>query len=199
MPSQTCVRKCTVYRGRGQPVELSMELMPADPPTPSHVPIADRVSLREIMPRELICAWPDLDIAEVVGLMVRNGIGCIPVVAERRRPIGVITKYDIVEQLDALMRAASRGAPLPADLAARTAEDVMMPLALTLDEHVPVSHAAAMMKSEGIHHVLVVGSEGRLVGVVSSRDIVAWVAEQDRRAARRDASCEPPAWRRQEG
>ena len=69
--------------------------------------------------------------------------------------------------------------PLPPDLAARTAEDIMLPLAFTLDEHATVAHAAAMMVQEDLHHVMIVSTGGFLVGVVSSHDIVRWVIAND--------------------
>jgi CBS domain-containing protein len=177
MTPQTQVRRCTVYRGRGHADELTMELDPIEPGTPSRAPVADRVSIRTIMSRELLCVRPDLDISTVVGLMMEHRIGCLPVVDERRRPVGIITKLDLVEQLDAAMRLSGGRCPLPTDLAARTADDVMMPIALTLDEHATVAHTASMMVSEDIHHVLVVSGDGALIGVVSAKDIARWVAE----------------------
>lgn len=180
-------RRCTVYRRGGGSIDAVLEGARAaraapreraasarEPP--GHAPVAEDVSLRSIMAPELICVRQDLEIHRVVGLMIGRRIGCLPVVDQRRRPIGVITKFDLVEQLEAAMRASSAGHPLPQDLPARTADEVMMPIALTLDEHATVAHAAAMMASEEIHHVLVVDGDGALVGVVSAKDIVHWVA-----------------------
>jgi CBS domain-containing protein len=197
--SQTRVQRCTVYRGRGHADELALEPGPVEREMPYHAPVADRVSIRAIMSRDLLCVRPDLDISSVVGLMIEHRLGCLPVVDERRRPIGIITKFDLVEQLDAAMRLASGGCPLPSDLTAQTADDVMMPIALTLDEHATIAHTASMMVSEEIHHVLVVSRDGTLIGVVSAKDIVRWVTEHDVLAVRRDASCGPPAWHPLEG
>ncbi|HVK86199.1 MAG TPA: CBS domain-containing protein [Kofleriaceae bacterium] len=130
------------------------------------------------MCRNLVCARPDLDIEAVIALMVDNHLGCIPVIDDQRRPIGVITKFDVVEQVHAFMRSEANGSPLPIDLAARTAEEVMMPLALTLHEAASVADAAMMMTEEDLHHVLVVSTTGILLGVVSSKDIVTWVAHR---------------------
>ena len=57
------------------------------------------------------------------------------------------------------------------------------PLALVLDEHATVAHAAAMMSLEDTHHVLVVDADARLVGVVSSKDIVDWLVRDELAAA----------------
>jgi CBS domain-containing protein len=68
---------------------------------------------------------------------------------------------------------------MPIDLAPRDADEVMMPIALVLDETATVAHAAAMMALEDTHHVLVVRETGELVGVVSSKDIVKWLVDND--------------------
>jgi CBS domain-containing protein len=135
--------------------------------------------IQDIMSRDLVSVRPDVDIATVVSLMIGRHLGCLPVVNERGRPIGIITKFDLVEQLDACMHLKACGCAFPADLKVETADDVMMPIALTLDEHASVAHASAMMVSEEMHHVLVVSEDGMLVGVVSAKDIVRWVAERD--------------------
>ena len=45
--------------------------------------------------------------------------------------------------------------------------------------HASVAHAAAMMSLEDIHHVAIVADSGLLLGVVSSIDIVRWLAAND--------------------
>jgi CBS-domain-containing membrane protein len=165
-------RRCTVYERHGNTRELAI---PANEVvvTPQRRPtIADMVPLRAIMRREVVCARPDCAIEAVVALLVDAHIGCVPIVDERQHPIGMITKFDLVEQLDQSLRS---GRPMTA----RTAEELMMPLALTLFDHASVAHAAAMMTSEDLHHVLVVATSGVLVGVVSTKDIVKWLVDND--------------------
>jgi CBS domain-containing protein len=182
------VRHCSVYRGKGELAEQTIELDPVEPQIAHRAhgpPVPDRFSIRSVMSPELLCARPDLKIAAIFGLMMKHRVGCVPVVDERRRPVGVITKFDLVEQLDAALRCSCGGFPMPADLTAQTAEDLMMPIALTLDIHATIAHAAAMMMSEETHHVLVVNHDGALVGVVSAKDIVGWVSTHDVLAPRR--------------
>jgi len=173
------VRRCTIFRGQGEAVVQAVVLAD-DRDVPAHrMSFASRVPIRRIMSRDLVCARADLAIGTVIELMVERHIGCIPVVDELRRPVGVITKWDVVEQVGASMRCCPDGSPLPVDLAPRVAEEVMMPLALTLDEDASVGSAATMMTLEDTHHVLVVSSAGTLVGVVSAKDIVRWLVEND--------------------
>lgn len=131
--------------------------------------IADLVPLTEIMSRDLTCARRDLDAARVAELMVQNHIGCVPVVEEPGRPIGMITKLDLVERL-------TGGA---GGLANQTADTLMMPMSIALNERATVAHAAALMANEDIHHLFVVDMDGRLIGVVSTMDVVRWLAKND--------------------
>jgi CBS domain-containing protein len=180
MTNPSTLRRCTVYAGRGDPYAQSLDLEPRDEPAPRRYPtIADRVPLSQIMSRNVICARPELEIAAVVALMIQHHVGCIPVVDDARHPVGMITKFDIVEQLDAFMRSVGNGSPMPADLAARTADEIMMPLAITLEDTSTVANAAAMMSVEDLHHVAVTNARGKLVGVVSTKDITNWLVEND--------------------
>ncbi len=177
MPSD--VRRYTVHRRRGDSQTSLESMLSARPRPPGARTIADRVPLVEIMSRELVCARGDLEISKVVSLIVHSRVGCIPVVAEPRRPSGMSTKFDLVDHLNATMESVGDGSPMPADLSPRDAEEVMMSIALVLEEQATVAHAAAMMALEDTHHVLVVGSTGELVGVVSSKDIVKWLVAND--------------------
>jgi CBS domain-containing protein len=167
-----------VYRGHGEPIALSFEV---DRPEPvAKLPtVADRIALRAITSRDVICAHGDLALAAMLRLMVEHRIGCLPVVDDRRRPIGVVTKLDIIERLEGWMVALAEDDALPGDLAMVTASDIMMPLVVTVDEHATIAHAAAMMCLEDLHHVLVTSEAGVLVGIVSSKDLVDWIARND--------------------
>lgn len=166
-----------IYDRRGEPLSEACELpVPADDELIRAEVGAERVSIRHIMSNDVVCARPDLEVGAAMQLMLRHHIGCLPIVDHRRKPIGIITKFDLIEQIEATLPRKD-GMAMPPDLRARHAEDVMMPLALTLTENASVAHAATMMAMEDTHHVLVVSAdEQRLIGIVSSKDIVDWLA-----------------------
>lgn len=146
-------------------VELAVEATTGErPPSPSDAG-ADQVSVSEIMSRRLICAFPDLSLTKLIHLMIRERLGCVPVVDDTGHPVGMVTKFDIVEHFEA---------PKPDALV----EHVMMPLAITLDDNATVAHAAALMASEDMHHVMIV-SDRRLIGVVSTMDVTRWLARSE--------------------
>ncbi len=163
-----------IYNGRGTTVERPLTCPACDPELPRVPTIADLVPVTEVMTRLVTCARRDLDSARVVELMVRNRIGCVPVVEEPGRPIGMITKLDVVEQVLANDHGESDNRLTP-----RTANELMMPLAITLGDRATVAHAAALMATEDVHHIPIVDVEGRLIGIVSTMDIVRWLANND--------------------
>jgi CBS domain-containing protein len=133
--------------------------------------IADTVPATWIMTRAVICAREDLEVEKLVDLMVEHRIGSIPIVDSNGRPVGMVTKLDVLENA-----IAARD---PDNPRASTVNEMMMPLALTLDVHATVAHAAAMMAIEDVHHVPIVAEDGTLVGVVSTMDIARWLASND--------------------
>lgn len=132
--------------------------------------IAALVPVTEVMTRSIVSARRDLRISALVELMLRHRIGCVPIVDEPGRPVGMVTKLDLVEQL---LGPASE-APPP-----MTAGDLMMPLAITLGERASVAHVAALMAAEDVHHIPICNGDGCLVGLVSSIDIARWLARND--------------------
>lgn len=161
-----------IYRGHGVHT-VRMPLWDADEPEPRKVPtIADTVPVCQIMTRDVVCAREDLEVAALLELIVRRHIGCVPIVDDRGRPVGMVTKFDLVEQL--LPTTLREPPPAP-----RIASDVMMPLAITLDERATVAHVAAMMSIEDVHHVPITSDAGSLIGVVSAMDVVRWLATND--------------------
>ena len=155
-----------VHTSAGQTIEHSTRSVEPDPNLVRIPTIADIVPITEIMARDVTCARGDFDAARVAELMLRAHVGCLPVVQHDGRPIGMITKLDVLEQ-----QGSSH--------AARTADQLMMPLTIKVNEQATVARVAALMAAEDIHHVLVVDFEGQLVGVVSTMDIVRWLARND--------------------
>jgi CBS domain-containing protein len=127
--------------------------------------LRDQISVATIMTRQVVCARKDQPIDQVVTQMLRGHFSSLPVVDDAGKPRGMVTKTDLLELL-----------AKPETIPTTTVEDVMMPIAIVLDERATVAHCASMMAIEDFHHVMIVSSGGTLVGVVSSQDIVRWLA-----------------------
>lgn len=58
--------------------------------------------VHQIVKRQPLCLQAHASVGDAVRLFNANRIGCIPVVDEARKPLGVVTRSDILRALDAL-------------------------------------------------------------------------------------------------
>ena len=170
-----------VYRDRGVASDRVFGRPPAALPLGERSASFARSPVAQIMSRDLVCAHPALATEVLAELLVRDRIGCVPVVDKHGRPVGLITKRDLVEQL-LVVGPVGTDTPTTRSLLPRTAMELMLPVAITLTEDATVEQAATVMTRESVHHLGIVDADGRLVGVVSALDIVRGLAvpEPDR-------------------
>lgn len=137
---------------------------PPDPVTP----VAD------IMTKEVICVRADVDLQQVKRLLLERGISGVPVVDEQGKPIGIVSRADVLrfdfEQDDAPLDP-DHGLREPARV---TAGDIMTPIVLTLHENSNLGQAASLMAFEGVHRLPIVSDKGEVVGVLSALDVLRW-------------------------
>jgi CBS domain-containing protein len=118
------------------------------------------------MCREVVCVGPGATLDWLIRLFVVNGISGVPVVDELRRPLGVVSKTDVLGCL------ASRGG-------STQVKEVMTPVTLAMPEHASIARASALMAYEGVHRVVVVDVSGAVIGLVSPIDVLRWLAQKD--------------------
>lgn len=115
--------------------------------------------LRDLIQREPINCAPETSVAEVLRIMDRERIGSMVVVDTQHRPIGVFTLHDVLSRI-----------ALPRRDPATTIDQVMTKNPLTIVPDAHAYEAALLMAQHGFGHICVV-EQGRLVGVVSERDL----------------------------
>jgi CBS domain-containing protein len=157
--------------------------------------LADRTPVSAVMTTRVLAVRPDVSLDALAHLLLDRGIGGAPVVDEEGRPIGVVSKTDLVRERlvtgDTGEGVAPGWQPSRGDFRFETASgfhveavphalvaDVMTPAAFTLSEGAPLAQAAALMAFEGVHRVPVVCDEGRVAGMVTSLDVLRWMAQQ---------------------
>src|SRR3954451_10915742 len=109
----------------------------------------------------LVSARPDETVCAAAKRMAEQGCGSI-LVTEHERLLGIFTERDL------LVRVAAASL----DLAATTLREVMTADPETIDAEEPVEEAVRRMDEGAFRHLVVV-SGGRVLGVVSTRDIPA--------------------------
>lgn len=129
---------------------------------------ADRTQLRRVMTSRVVCVRSDLETAALVSILIDLDLRAVPVVDAEGRPIGIVSRSDL------LRRRRDDG-----DRRSERVVDVMMSLAFSLPETASLSRAAAVMAYECVHRIPVVAVDGTVVGIISSLDVVRWLARHD--------------------
>jgi CBS domain-containing protein len=118
------------------------------------------VKVHELMTESVVTTQPHATIAHVRQMMERNKVGAIPVVDAHGVPVGIVSTTDLASELKS-------SSPI---------STVMTEKLYTIPEYDDVSTAARVMRNHGIHRV-VVTREQKVVGVLSSFDLLKLVEE----------------------
>jgi len=113
------------------------------------------VKIHDLMARRVITAQPHHTVQHVRDLMRRNRILAVPIVGPDDEPVGIVTSSDLVDDLKA-------GTPI---------SHLMTAGVYKVPAYNDVRVAARIMRKHKIHHV-VVTHEQKLVGIISSFDLL---------------------------
>jgi CBS domain-containing protein len=116
--------------------------------------------VRDVMTENVKTVRPNSTITEVVRKMNKFEVGSV-VVVEGERPVGLITERDILRRVLEVTLAAE----------AMKAKEVMSSPLLTVSSEATVEEAARIMAERHIKKLPVV-KDGKLIGIVTSTDIV---------------------------
>jgi CBS domain-containing protein len=148
---------------------------------------------RSLMTSQVTTIPPEMPVADIARLLAEHGISAVPVVAMDGSLLGLVTEADLICRLAARLDEAPSwlGALFadPAKAAERyarahgfIAEEVMTTEVVTIPPDMPAAEIAATLERHRIRRVLVV-ERGRLLGVVSRRDLLRVVESPERELA----------------
>jgi CBS domain-containing protein len=118
----------------------------------------------DIMVKDVVTAKENDKIRDIAIRMYEKKIGSVVVVDDEGKPIGIVTERDLVY---VVARALTPDTP---------AWMVMTENPVVINENALVTEAMEKMRELNIRHLPVVDASGRLVGMVSFRDIVDFTA-----------------------
>ncbi len=129
-------------------------------------------TVREVMTPSPLVVGPDTALEDAIHLMASRSLKRLPVTDDRGRLMGIVSRTDLLRQL-----AASPEPPAEAHetipVRARTAAEAM-------DREVPIVHSSTPVEAvlsevlgTPLRRVVVVDEEGKAVGIVSDRDLLA--------------------------
>ena len=119
------------------------------------------VKIADLMAKRVITAQPHHTVEHLRGLMERNRIHALPIVGPEKEALGIVTTADLVAKVKD----------------ATPASKVMTDGVRAVPAYNDVSVAAKIMRKNKIHHV-VVTHEKRVVGMISSFDLLKLVEGQ---------------------
>ncbi len=118
-------------------------------------------TVEALMTHRPVCVRADTPFHSIAAILTGGRISAVPVVDDGGVPVGVVSETDLI-------RARQHGGH---NLDGATAGDLMSRPVVTVARDVPVRTAARRLAEAGIHRLFVV-EDGRLVGVLSGRDLL---------------------------
>jgi CBS domain-containing protein len=115
----------------------------------------------DIMTKNVVTKGPNDGIGRVAAEMQRHDIGSV-VIVENQKPIGILTERDFVgvgERVGSLLDRS-------------LAKDHMSKPVITVQSEAPVLNVAKIMSEKHVRHVIVLGNNRKIVGIISSRDLM---------------------------
>lgn len=149
--------------------------------------------VRDLMTREVEAVSPDTTIAEFCRLSAAGGFTGAPVLDGERKLAGIVSRSDVVRAM--VGRATDDSSPDYDDIVELLSsrfidldeprrphgvtyvEEIMVRDVVTTTPGTPATEAAKVMCENRIHRLPVL-SEGRLVGIISSLDLMTYLAGQ---------------------
>lgn len=150
---------------------------------------APPMTVGELMTRKVLAVYPSTPIEHLILLLVDEDINAVPVLDAKGRPIGIVSKTDLVlddydwAELRDEALATRRGGDeddelhIKALFASRTVADIMSGRPITVTERTGIVEAAQLMVKHSIHGCPVVCDEGVLMGMITAFDVMTWVAK----------------------
>ncbi|MFE3327049.1 CBS domain-containing protein [Streptomyces sp. NPDC059176] len=133
-------------------------------------------TIGHLMVRDVVSVAPQTSFKEIAVLLSEHRISGVPVVDSGLRVLGVVSESDLVfrqpgnaPHWEPDPGTATGGAPDPSEA---TARELMTRPAITVDVDETVAGAARTMAGHGVERLPVVDGQGRLVGIVTRRDLL---------------------------
>lgn len=125
----------------------------------------------DLMQTEVVTAKPETSIADIIAALADAHVSSVPVVDDHRRILGVLSTSDLI-----VAEAEAGDAEGRAVLTEQgVAGDIMTLNVVTIEPDASAREAARLMLYAEVHRLYVV-EHGRLVGVISTTDLVRAVA-----------------------
>jgi CBS domain-containing protein len=154
-------------------------------PTTSLLPDLDALRVGDLMQRDLVTVQASDPLTEVERVLADARVGGVPVLDDDGDLLGILTLRDLVDRyaadatlpagvdVDDLVQPIEETEPVAfrRDDDGLCAGDLMTTDVVTVTPDTRLRHAARRMAEDGVHRLLVV-DRGKVVGILSTMDVV---------------------------
>lgn len=122
---------------------------------------AMKYRVRDVMTTSVVAVKPESTVWEAVEKMDKLGVGAMPVINEEGKLVGIFTERDLLRRVVAKRR----------DPDTTRIREVMTPNPVTIGPDELIETARRLMAKIKARHLPVADEEGRLIGIISIKDI----------------------------
>jgi len=119
------------------------------------------IKIEDWMSKPVRSVKKDMSVKKAVEMMDTNNIGVLPVVGENDAPVGVVTERDIIR------RVVAKGE----NWENKVISDIMTENPITIKHDASILEATRLMSENNFRRLLVV-KKGKLVGVITAKDVI---------------------------
>ncbi|HEY7329085.1 MAG TPA: CBS domain-containing protein [Gemmataceae bacterium] len=135
-------------------------------PRPSRL-ILDAVCAADLMTPNPMSVRALATVPEAIAWLTEKGFSAAPVIDESGRPIGVVSRTDILIHERERLRS-----PLASTDDRTTVADIMTPAVFSVAPQTPVEMVVEQLLTLNVHQLYVVDEHAYLIGVISAHDVL---------------------------
>lgn len=147
---------------------------------------------RDLMSSNPVSIHREASVGEAIALLTDRGFGAAPVIDEAGRPIGVVSRTDILihkcenarsagmqddSDWDLLPGPSGPQGSLRASTDPTPVAEIMTPAIFTVSQETPAREVVKRMRELKVHQLFVIDADSALVGVISSLDVLRHLEE----------------------
>lgn len=148
-----------------------------------------QVTARDIMSRQVVTVSPEDTIQEAVVLLQENLLSTLPVTSSNGKVVGIVSARDILDWAESSDNGSSDILEVSdfyrdwimnqigEEAQATKVDELMNDRVVTVSQDSPLAVVVSQLLRNEIHHLPITDQNGRLVGFVSSTDVLKVVAK----------------------
>jgi CBS-domain-containing membrane protein len=127
----------------------------------------DPARAADLMTPNLMSIHAETTVPEAVAVLTNKGFRAAPVIDESGRPIGVVSRADILVH----ERDRTRAALVPT-VDQTAVRDIMTPAVFSVTAETPAQQVVEQLLTLNVHQLYVVDEDQFLIGVISAHDVL---------------------------